>query len=397
LLRLLRSPYGTKLARAHTVECPVPAEADIRLDRKSRYDPSATLADEPCCGAQSIYHPEMCYGSPLGLRVSMRRRDFISLLSGAAVTWPLAARAQQPPKLPHIGVLLPGTPASFSLRAKAFLEGLRTLGYVEGQTVAIEWKWGQDKVEGLPKLAAELVALSVDVMVTGGTPAAKALKNATATIPIVMAIIGDPVAAGLVDSVARPGGNATGFSIVAPDLSGKRLELLKEIAPDVSPVAVMLNSKNPQSQFELKEMKTAAQMLGLQIHPIETSPVFTLEEGFAAMTNASARSLIVLTDPIFFSQRQRIVDLATGSRLPAMYFFQEFVEVGGLMSYGPSDTDLYRRSATYVDKILRGARPSELPIEQPTKFDLAINLKAAKALGLEISPMVLARADRVIE
>jgi putative ABC transport system substrate-binding protein len=327
----------------------------------------------------------------------MRRRDFISLLSGAAVTWPLAARAQQPPKLPHIGVLLPGTPASFSLRAKAFLEGLRTLGYVEGQTVAIEWKWGQDKVEGLPKLAAELVALNVDVMVTGGTPAAKALKNATATIPIVMAIIGDPVAAGLVDSVARPGGNATGFSIVAPDLSGKRLELLKEIAPDVSPVAVMLNSKNPQSQFELKEMKTAAQMLGLQIHPIETSPVFTLEEGFAAMTNASARSLIVLTDPIFFSQRQRIVDLATGSRLPAMYFFQEFVEVGGLMSYGPSDTDLYRRSATYVDKILRGARPSELPIEQPTKFDLAINLKAAKALGLEISPMVLARADRVIE
>jgi putative tryptophan/tyrosine transport system substrate-binding protein len=229
----------------------------------------------------------------------LRRREFITLLGGAAAAWPLTARAQQFPKLPHVGVLLPGTPASFSLRAKAFLEGLRTLGYVEGQTVAIEWRWGQDKVEGLSKLAAELVALNVDVMVTGGTPAAKALKNATATIPIVMAIIGDPVAAGLVDSLARPGGNATGFSIVAPDLSGKRLELLKEIVPDVSPVAVVLNSKNPQSQFELKETKTAAQVLGLQIHPIEISPASTLEEEFAVMTSASARSLIVLADPYF--------------------------------------------------------------------------------------------------
>ena len=205
-------------------------------------------------------------------------------------------------KVPRIGVLLPGTPASFSLRTKAFLEGLRNLGYVEGQTIAIEWKWGQDKVEGLPALAAELVGRNVDVIITGGTPAAKALKSATGTIPIVMAIIGDPVAAGLVDSLARPGGNATGFSIVAPDLSGKRLELLKEIVPDVSPVAVMLNTKNPQSQFELKEMETAARVLGLQIHPIEISPERTLEEGFAAMSKAFTRALIILTDAIFFSQ-----------------------------------------------------------------------------------------------
>jgi len=245
--------------------------------------------------------------------------------------------------------------------------------------------------------AAALVARNVDVIITGGTPAAKALKNATATIPIVMAIIGDPVAAGLVDSLARPGGNATGFSIVAPDLSGKRLELLKEIVADPSPVAVLLNAKNPLSQFELKEMEIAARVLDLRIQPIEISPERTLEEGFAAMSNAAARSLIVLTDPIFFSQRQRIVDLAARSRLPAMHFFQEFVEAGGLMSYGPSDTDLYRRAATYVDRILKGARPSELPVEQPIKFDLAINLKAAKALGLDIAPMVLARADKVVE
>jgi putative ABC transport system substrate-binding protein len=327
----------------------------------------------------------------------MKRRKVIALIGGGLAAWPFVGHAQQPRKVPRIGVLLPGTPASFSLRTEAFRDGLRNLGHVEGRTIEIEWKWGQDKAEGLPALAAELVARNVDVLVTGGTPAAKALKGATATTPIVMAIVGDPVAAGLVESLARPGGNATGFSIVAPDLSGKRLELLKEIVPAVSPVAVMLNSRNPQSQFELKEMETAARVLGLQIRPIEISPERPLEEGFAAISQALARSLIVLTDPILFSQRARIVDLAASNRLPAMYFFQEFVEAGGLLSYGPSDTDLYRRAATYVDRILKGAKPSELPVEQPTKFDLAINLKAAKALGLEISPMVLARADKVID
>ena len=327
----------------------------------------------------------------------MNRRAFILALGGAAAAWPLKGHAQQSQKVPRIGVLLPGTAASFALRTKAFLEGLRELGYIDGQTVAIEWKWGRDRVEGLSELAADLVGRNVDVLLTGGTAAAKALKSATGTIPIVMAIIGDPVAAGLVESLARPGGNATGFSIVAPDLSGKRLELLKEIVPDISPVAVMLNPKNPQSQFELKEMQAAAQALGLQLHAVPVSPQDSLEEAFATMTRASARGLIVLTDPIFFSQRRKIVDLASRSRLPAMYFFQDFVAEGGLVSYAPSDTDLYRRSATYVHRILNGAKPSELPVEQPTKFDLAINLKAAKALGVEIPPLLLARADEVIE
>ena len=252
----------------------------------------------------------------------------MSLLGGAAASWPLAARAQSPRKVPRIGVLLPGTAASFALRTKALLEGLRDLGYVDGQTIAIEWRWGQDRVEGLPELAADLVARNVDVLVTGGTPAAKALKNATGMIPIVMAIIGDPVAAGLVASLARPGGNATGFSIVAPELSGKRLELLKEIVPEISPVAVMLNTRNPQSQFELNEMQAAARAMGLQLHPVQVSPEDTLEQAFAAMSAASVRALVILTDPIFFSQRKSIVDLATRSRLPAMYFFQEFAEGG---------------------------------------------------------------------
>jgi putative ABC transport system substrate-binding protein len=327
----------------------------------------------------------------------LRRREFVTLLGGAVAAWPLATRAQQSRKVPRIGVLLPGTAASFALRTKAFLEGLRDLGYVEGQTIAIEWKWGQDRAEGLPELAAELVGRNVDVIVTGGTPAAKALKSATGTIPIVMAIIGDPVAAGLVESLARPGGNATGFSIVAPDLSGKRLELLKEIVSEISPVAVMLNTKNPQSQFELKETQAAARAMGLQLHPIQISPEDKFEDAFAAMSRSSARALIILTDPIFFSQRRKIVDLATRSRLPAMYFFQEFAEDGGLMSYGPSDTDLYRRSATYVHRILNGAKPGELPIEQPTKFDLVINLVTARGLGLTIPESLLARADEVIE
>jgi putative tryptophan/tyrosine transport system substrate-binding protein len=325
----------------------------------------------------------------------VKRRAFIAALGGAAA-WPLVARAQQSRKLHQIGVLLPGTPASFALRTNAFVEGLHALGYVEGQTITIEWRWGQDKVDELPHLAAELVSRKMDVLVTAGTSAAKALKSATGTIPIVMAIIGDPVAVGLVDSLAAPGGNATGLSIISSDLSGKRLELLKEVVPALSLVAVLLNTTNPTSKFELRETETAAQVLGVRIQPIEISPERNLEEGFAT-TMTSPQSLIVLTDPIFFSQRSKIVELASRSRLPAMYFFREFVTAGGLMSYGPSDTDLYRRAATYVDKILRGAKPSELPVEQPTKFDLAINLKAAKALGLDIPPTLLARADEVIE
>jgi putative ABC transport system substrate-binding protein len=330
----------------------------------------------------------------------MKRREVIALLGGgvgSVLSWPLAARAQQPPRIPRIGVLLAGTPASFSPRAKAFLEGMRDLGYEEGKTVAIDWKWGNDQVERLPKLAAELARPDVQAIVTGGTPAAQALKTATRTIPIVMAIIGDPVAAGLVDSLARPGGNATGFSIVAPDLSGKRLELLKEVVPKLSSVGVLLNVANPQSEIELKEMEVASRVLGVELHPIRVSAESSLQSAFEKIPRGSIQAIIVLTDAVLFSQRKQIVALAATNRLPGMYFFREFVQEGGLLSYAPSDTDLFRRSASYVDKILKGTTPGDLPIEQPTKFELAINLKTARALGLDISATLLGRADEVIE
>src|SRR5262249_30614698 len=249
------------------------------------------------------------------------------------------------------------TPASFSLRAGAFREGLQALGYTEGRTIAIEWRWGEDRVERLPELAAELVRLDVDAIVTGGTPAAKALKNATRTIPIIMAIIGDPVAAGLVDSLARPGGNATGFSIVAPELGGKRLQLLKDVVPGLSSVAVILNVANPQSQIELREMQIAARTLDLRLHPVQMSAESSLENALESIARDSVQALIVLTDAILDSQRNRIVALAARQRLPAMYFFRDFVQAGGLMSYAPSDSDLFRRAATYVDRVIKGANP----------------------------------------
>jgi len=326
----------------------------------------------------------------------VERREFVILVIGAVgLSQPLAA--QQSRKLPRIGILLPGTPASFSLRAKAFLEGLGALGYIEDRTIAIDWKWGQDQGDALSGLAQELVRNNVDVIVTGGTAAAKALKDATRTIPIVMAIIGDPVAAGLVDSLAQPGGNATGFSIIAPELGGKRLELLKEIVPGMTSVAVLLNSKNPQSQIELREMRIAAQAMSLQLHPTEISSEAALDDAFTTLKNTASQSLIVLTDPILFSQRKRIVDLANTTRLPAVYSFEGFAVAGGLMSYGPSDFDLFRRAAGYVDRILKGAKPSDLPVQQPTKFDLVVNLKTGKTLGLVIPESFLLRADKVIE
>ena len=327
----------------------------------------------------------------------MRRRDFIVLVVGSATIRPLIVHAQHAQKISRIGVLLPGTPESFSLRTRAFLDGLRELGYVEGRTIEIDWKWGQDRVETLSGLAADLVRSNVDVIITGGTSAAQALKAATATIPIVVAIISDPVASGLVDSLARPGGNLTGFSIVAPELGGKRLQLLKELVPHVSSVAVLLNTRNPQSQIELKEMRSAAQEMRLQLYPIEISTEDGLDDAFVAMNKAAVQALVVLTDPILFSQRKRTVDLANRNRLPAMYFFKGYAEEGGLMSYGPSDTDLFRLTAAYVDRILKGTKPGDLPIEQPTKFELFINLKAANMVGVTIPESFLLRADKVIE
>jgi putative ABC transport system substrate-binding protein len=257
------------------------------------------------------------------------------------------------------------------------VEGLRDLGYVEGRTVAFEWKWGQDRVDRLPALAAELVGSQIDVIVTGGTPATKAVKNATRSTPIVMAMVGDPVGAGLVKSLARPGGNATGLSIVATDLSGKRLQRLKEIVPGLSSIAVMSYGANPQSQMELRETQIAAQKLDLQVHSVPISAESSIENAFEKMKKETVQALIVVTDAILFGQRSQILALAAGSRLPAMYPYRAFSEAGGLISYAPNDQDVFRRAASYVDRILKGANPSDLPVEQPTKFELVINLKTA--------------------
>ena len=326
----------------------------------------------------------------------MRRRKFISLLGGAAA-WPVAARAQQSQRVPRLGVLLPGTPTSFAPRTQAFVGGLRDLGYVEGRTIAIEWKWGQDRVDRLPDLAAELVGSQVDVIVTGGTVAARALKNATRTIPIVMAMVGDPVGAGLVERLGRPGGNASGLSIVATDLSGRRLQLLNEIVPGLSSVAVMSYGANPQSQIEVRETQIAARRLDLRLYSVPISADTSIENAFEKIKKEPVQALIVVTDPILYSQRSQILDLAAGSRLPAMYPYRAFAEAGGLISYAPNDRDVFRRAASYVDRILKGANPGDLPVEQPTKFELVINLKTAKALGLTIPDKLLALADEVIE
>jgi putative ABC transport system substrate-binding protein len=307
------------------------------------------------------------------------------------------AGAQERGKVPRIGVLFPGSPATFALRTKAFLQGLGELGYLEGKTIAIEWRWAEEKVQRLPELAAELVKLNVDMIVTNGTPATRAAQKATKTIPIVMAVVGDPVGIGVVESLARPGGNATGLTILAPELSGKRLELLKEVVPKLSRVAAMLNPTNPVYRTELQETHAGAKSLGLQIEPvIEVTNLTTLQEGFTTLSRDRVPALLLLTDAIFYSMRDRILEYASKSRLPVMYWQTEFAEAGGLMSYGPLVNDLFRRAAKYVDKILKGTKPAELPVEQPTKFELVINLKTAKQIGLTIPPNVLARADKVI-
>jgi putative ABC transport system substrate-binding protein len=327
----------------------------------------------------------------------MKRRDFAFIVLGAAA-WPEFIHAQWPSnRTPRIGVLLPGTPASFSVRTKAFLDALGKLGRVEGGTIQIEWKWANDHVDVLPVLAAELVRSNVDVIVTGGTPAAKALKAATQSIPIVVAIMADPVAAGLVENLGRPGQNITGFSIIAPELGTKRLQMLKEIVPGISSIAVLLNARNPQAQIELREVRAAAATMGLEASPIDISAAGKMEDAFTAMKSAGVQALVVLTDPVLFSERKLTVDLSNANRLPAVYPFGGYVEDGGLMSYGPNDADLFRRAASYVDKILGGTRPGDLPVEQPTKFDLYVNLNAAKTLGLTIPEAFLARADKVIE
>lgn len=307
------------------------------------------------------------------------------------------AEAQEPARVPRIGVLFPGTASTVAPRVDAVVQGLNELGYREGKSIAIERRWAAEKVERFHELAAELVRLKVDAIVVNGTPAVRAAQKATQSIPIV-AVVGDPVGTGLVASLARPGGNITGLTILAPDLSSKRLELLKEIVPQLSQVAVMYNPANPVYRTELQQTHDSARSLGLQIHPrVEVSDSKTLQESFIVISRERARSLMLLTDVMFYSMRSQILEYAAKSRMPVMYWGSEFTDVGGLVSYGPLMNELFRRTATYIDKVLKGIKPADLPVEQPTKFELVINLKTAKQIGLTIPPNVLARADRLIK
>jgi len=308
-----------------------------------------------------------------------------------------SAEAQQPAKVPRIGFLGGVSPSANSARIAAFRQGLAELGYVEGKNILIEWRHTEAaKLDRLPVLAAELVRLKIEIIVTGGPPATRSAKEATATIPIVMGFDDDPVGNGFVKSLARPGGNITGLSALAPEISGKQLELLREIVPRLSRVVVLGTSIRPGNRQALEEIEIAAQAFGMKLQYLDVLGPKDIETAFRAASTGRADAVLVLSSPVFTSERTQIVDLAAKSRLPAMYPQQEFVQEGALMTYSVSVTNMYRRAATYVDKILKGAKPADLPIEQPTKFEFVINLKAAKQIGLTIPPNVLARANRVI-
>jgi putative ABC transport system substrate-binding protein len=306
------------------------------------------------------------------------------------------AEAQQPTKVPRIGYLGVTSPSAVAARTEAFLQGLRELGYVEGKNIVIEWRYAEGKPDRLSELAAELVRLKVDVIVTGGPQATRPAKETTVTIPIVMAFDNDPVGSGFVASLARPGGNITGLSTLAPEISGKQLELLKEIVPKLSRVTVFGNATMSGNAQALIEVKVAAEALGVHLQYLEVQAPKDIETAFRAASKGRADAVLALTNPVL-GYRAQVADLAIKSRVPTMYQASEYVEAGGLMTYGASITDLFRRAATYVDKILKGAKPADLPVEQPTKFELIINLKSAKQIGLTIPPNVLARADRVIK
>jgi putative tryptophan/tyrosine transport system substrate-binding protein len=325
----------------------------------------------------------------------MRRRAFITFLGGAAA-WPVAARAQQTQKLPTIGFLGSSTASAESQRVAAFVQRLRELGWIEGRTVAIEVRWAEGRNERYADIAAEFVRLKVDVIVTQGTATVIAARQATSVIPIVFAGAADPVGNDLVASLARPGGNVTGLSNQATDLAAKRLELLREIVPAFGRVAIMGNVGNPAIVLEMREVQAAARMLGLEVAILEIRRAEDIASAFPAL-QVRADALYVAADPLLGTNRIRINTLALGARLPTMHDFREYVEAGGLMSYGPNLVDVFRRSADFVDKILRGAKPDDIPVEQPTKFDLVINLTTAKALGLTIPESFLLRADEVIE
>jgi putative ABC transport system substrate-binding protein len=326
------------------------------------------------------------------------RREFLGTLAGGLVATPRASEAQQTPKVPKLGILSTNSQASTSTQIEAFRQGLRERGYVEGQNVVIEYRFADGEPARLPKLAAELVGLKVDLIVTGGTSPTRAAQQATKTIPIVMTIGGDPIASGFISSLAKPGGNITGLTQMAGELGGKRLELLKEAFPRISRVAVLVDPASTAQGTISSGTRTAAEALGVKLLALELrGPNPDLDAVFRTATRERAGALLITGGAAQSLHRKRVVDLAAKSRLPAMYASREFVDAGGLMAYGPSVADLFRRAATYVDKILKGAKPGNLPVEQPTKFELVINLKTAKALGLTIPPSVLGRADEVIQ
>jgi putative ABC transport system substrate-binding protein len=327
----------------------------------------------------------------------MDRRAFMGALAGGIVVAPLAAEAQPAGKVWRIGFLTTPSPTAAAYYLEAFREGLRELGYVEGKTIAIEYRFAEGRPERLPALAAELVHLKVDVIVTGGPPAPEEAKQATSTIPIVFAVAGDPVGEGLVASLARPGGNITGLASIAAEVVGKQLELLKEVAPKVSRVAVLLNPSHSAHPLMARQAEGAARALGVQLHILQAGSPAEIDAAFAAMRSQGVGGVLVLRGSLFLAQRTQIAALAAKSRLPAVYGTREEAEAGGLMAYGASLPLLYRRAATYVDRILKGAKPADLPIEQPTKFELVINLKTAKALRLTIPQSLLLRADEVIQ
>ena len=323
----------------------------------------------------------------------MRRRDFITLLGGTAAAWPLVTHAQQPAKLPTIGCLASGTPEIQGRWWAAFVEQLRVLGWIEGRNVAIEHRWAEGRSERFTEIAAEFVRLNVEIIITDGSTAIAAAKRATPIIPIVFAAAGDPVATGLVVSLARPGGNVTGMSLMSSELGAKRLELLREVLPQLSRVAVLWNLENPYSVLT----QSAGLTMGIEVRSLEVRGPDDFDTAFEAARGLHPDALITVEDPLTLVHRAPIAEFAAREQLPSIHGTREFVAAGGLISYGASLLDQFRRAASYVDKILRGAKPADLPIQQPTKFEMVINLKTAKALGLTVPPLLLARADEVIE
>ena len=326
----------------------------------------------------------------------MRRREFITLVGGAAATWPLTAQAQQPGKLATVGCLVAGTPASHSQWYAMLSQRLRELGWIEGRNLTLAYRWTEGRDERAAEFAAELVQLKVDVIVTNGNVSANAAKRATLVIPIVFTLVGDPMGTGLVASLARPGDNVTGLSIEQADLGSKRLGVLREVIPSLRRLGILANISSPGAVLEMGKVQSAARTLDLEVVTAEIRQMEDIAPAFEPL-KGRVEALYVVGDPLITANATRIQTLAMGVRLPTFFSARHFVQAGGLMSYGPNFPDLFRRAADYVDKILRGTKPGDIPVEQPTKFDLVINLTTATALGLTVPPSLLARADEVIE